>query len=144
MPYNSHVTGAIEPPAGGLGDLLEFLEGRRFVVSDDDGWLDHSASGWSTGFGVVDGVLQDISQGEAMKAYAFDVEFISALRAASKEGLIAYAFLTREGEDHDDTEAYEYVGGVWYTTLHLTFRVPLDKMCQISETIRHAAQEIIR
>ena len=141
MAYNSHVTGIIEP-AEGLGELLEFLERYDFVVDDEDGWLEHAVTGWSTGFVVTDNNLVSIE--EPIKSYAFDGAFIGALRAASKEGLITYAFLSREGEDHDDTEAYEYTDGVWYTTLHLAFRVPLDKMCQISETIRHAAQEVIR
>ena len=139
MPYTSYVTGVITP-AEKLDELLEFLDGWSFIV-DENGGLENSVSGWSTGFAVRrDNKLAGI--GEWSKTYGFNKSFIEALIAASKADLLAYAYLHREGEDHDDKETYEYIGGVWYTWAHLDFKVPLGDEDRFREEIYQAAKEV--
>ena len=139
MSYTSYVSGVIEP-AGTLDGLLEFLDDWYIVT--EYGWLESSTSGWSTGFRTDDGKLVSIEGSVA--TYAFDETFIKVLMEASKERLISYAHLYREGQDHDDEEVYEYVNGVWYTWIRLDFKVPLGEEDRLRKTIHQVALEVIK
>ena len=139
MSYTSYVTGVITP-VGELDGLLEFLDDGWDFIVDENGGLENSKNGWSTGFAVSRGKLVGVQ--EWSKTYGFDKSFVEAIRAASEAGLLAYAYLHREGEDHDDDETYEYVVGVWYTWVHLDFKVPLGDEDRFREEIYQAAKEI--
>ncbi len=124
MGYYSYCTGFVKP-ADSLGELVEALKKGGFTL-DWDGSI-YSLEGAYTGFNINERSGMIVACEESYKTYGFRA-FIEKLQTLSS--LIAEASLTREGENNDDRESYEFDGSQWYVELRPRFMVPVDRTAE--------------
>jgi len=121
MGYHSNCMGFVKP-AGSLEELVEALVGKGFTLDENNRLYDRNRD--FTGF-VLDEENQELAgYDESVKTYGFD-NFVAALRELSP--LLAEASFTREGQDRDDTEGYEFDGSRWYVAISTYFLIPIDQ-----------------
>lgn len=136
MSYYSYCTGFIKP-AGSLQELIDALVEKGFIL-DEDGFL-YDRDWDFTGF-VIDEENQELAgYDDSVKTYGFD-NFVAALQELG--ALVALASLTREGEEHDDTEGYEFDGTRWYVMLSADFLVPIDRKSRALDRLEEIRAEL--
>ena len=120
-----------------LEELLEALSEKGFAL-DEEGCL-YDRNRYFTGF-VVDTDNQELAGcDDSVKTYGFD-SFVAALQELSP--LLAEANLTREGEDHNDTEGYEFDSSRWYVAVYPVIMVPVGRETQASERLERVADDL--
>jgi len=137
MGYYSFCTGFVKP-AGSLEELIEALKEKGFEV-DEDGLI-NSPYGDYTGFEVDEEKQELKGHDESLKLYSGFEDFVAALQELSP--LIARASLTREGEEHDDTEGYEFDGSRWYVAVYPVVLVPVNRAIEASKRLEQVATEL--